>query len=330
MNGKGKTNLLDAIYQLCFTKSYFGKADSTAVSFGLSGFKIIGKFEKNDEIQEVSLTLRENKKKELLVDGEQISPFSLHIGKMPVVFIAPDDVELISGSSEGRRKMVDTILSQLDRNYLSTLINYSKVLDQRNSYLKRLSSGEPINEILLNTFDEQLVSFGELIIDSRIHFFSTFIPIALSNYASISNDQEKPSLKYVLSVEKVDYLEALRKNRQRDILLQRTTIGVHRDELEISLDGILFKQTASQGQRKSMLFALKLAEFSILKSHFGFEPILLLDDIFEKLDQERLSQLLNWVCVKNNGQVILTDTHSDRVRKLLDEINLTYESIILI
>jgi len=329
LNGKGKTNLLDAIYQLCFTKSYFGKADSMVATFGKSGFSITGTFIKNDQSQVISLLLRESKKKELLVDKELISPFSLHIGKLPLVFIAPDDTDLITGSSEVRRKMIDTILSQINRDYLKNLINYNKILEERNSYLKRLSLGEPIDDTLMDAFDHQLVDFGVYIIETRLDFFSAFIPITLANYAIISNELEKPSLRYVLSTEKESYLEKLKKNRQRDILLQRTTIGIHKDEMEILLNEIGFKLTASQGQRKSMLFALKLAEFTMLKSHFGFEPILLLDDVFEKLDHERLLQLLNWVCVKNNGQVILTDTHPERVKRLLDEINVPYQSIIL-
>jgi DNA replication and repair protein RecF len=202
-------------------------------------------------------------------------------------------------------------------------------LEERNTYLKRLSFGEHIDDALIDTFDDQLVYFGIPIIDARLDFFSRFIPIVLNNYAVISNDLEKPSLKYVLSSDKECYLDKLKKNRQRDILLQRTTIGIHKDEIEISLNEMAFKLTASQGQRKSMLFALKLAEFSMLKSYFGYEPILLLDDIFEKLDEKRLSQLLNWVCVENKGQVILTDTHAERVDRLLKEINVTYQSIIL-
>jgi len=298
-------------------------------SFGMLGFNVTGSFKNNDKQQEISLTLRENKKKELLVNKELISPFSLHIGKMPVVFIAPDDTDLITGASELRRKMIDTILSQINRDYLKNLISYSKVLEERNTYLKRLSFGEHIDDALMDTFDDQLAYFGIPIIDARLDFFSRFIPIVLNNYAIISNDLERPSLKYILSSDKEFYLDKLKKNRQRDILLQRTTIGIHKDEIEISLNEMAFKLTASQGQRKSMLFALKLAEFSMLKSYFGYEPILLLDDIFEKLDEKRLSQLLNWVCVENKGQVILTDTHTERVDRLLKEINVTYQSIIL-
>lgn len=300
-----------------------------SASFGMVGFKITGSFTNDNNQQEISLILRENKKKELLVNKELISPFSLHIGKMPVVFIAPDDTDLITGASELRRKMIDTILSQIDKNYLKNLISYSKVLEERNSYLKRLSFGEHIDYALIDTFDDQLVYFGIPIVDARLDFFSRFIPIVLNNYAVISNDIEKPSLNYILSSDKEFYLEKLKKNRQRDILLQRTTIGIHKDEMEISMNEMAFKSIASQGQRKSMLFALKLAEFSMLKSHFGFEPILLLDDIFEKLDEKRLSQLLNWVCVENKGQVILTDTHADRVDRLLKQINVTYQSIML-
>ncbi len=325
-NGKGKTNLLDAIYYLCFTKSYFSKPDQQSVEIGSQGFRLSAGFQKRGVTLDIALLLRENNKKELKIDGETTTPFSAHIGRLPVVFVAPDDVVLISGSSEERRKLVDTVLSQTDPEYLHALIKYGRVLQERNKYLKN-QDGAQIDFTLLEAFDEQLVDFGTRILLKRNSFFNIYLPIVEELFGFISDGNEKPNLVYAPSTSVEGYKQDLLLNRQKDLILQRTTIGVHKDDLEINLQALPFKQMASQGQRKSMLFALKLAEFEYLKNHFGFEPIMLLDDIFEKLDQKRLEKLLEWVCKKNKGQVLLTDTHTDRISNALSDNALTYHLI---
>jgi DNA replication and repair protein RecF len=326
LNGIGKTNLLDAVHYLCFTKSYFGKTDSQTASIGMQGFNVSGKLEKLGRESDISLILRENGKKELWVDKEQISPFSRHIGSFPVVFIAPDDIELITGGSEYRRKMIDTILSQLDATYLAQLIRYNKSLADRNRYLKE-TFGVPADGILLDALDAQLVQSGSFILNKRNQFLAGFIPKTLERFEFISSGAEYPQLQYLPNTSLADYESVLKSSRQRDIAAQRTLVGIHRDDLDIKLQGLAFKQVASQGQKKSMLFALKLAEFSVLHEGFGFEPILLLDDIFEKLDGERLKKLLQWVCIENKGQVILTDTDPERVEVHLKETNIDYQMI---
>ena len=326
MNGTGKTNLLDAIYYLCFTKSYFNKTDAGTVEKGYSGFGLHGSFTTDDDSTAVSLILRENGKKELLVDQEPITPFSSHIGKFPVVFIAPDDVILITGASEERRKFIDTLICQLDQDYLLQLIRYNKFLQDRNRYLKNVA-GSVVDPILLDSFDEQLVQSGIFILNKRMAFLEGFIQSVVESFAFISTDKEKPALIYVPSTSVVEYQSAMQKARQKDIMLQRTSVGIHRDDIDIVMNEMPFKQAASQGQKKSLLFAMKLAAFNALKLHFGFEPILLLDDIFEKLDQERLKRLLDWVCIRNNGQVILTDTHQERVNEALADISLPFQLI---
>ena len=325
-NGKGKTNLLDAIYYLCFTKSYFSKPDQQSVEIGNAGFRIDAGFQKKAQAIDIALLLRENNKKELKLDGEIISPFSTHIGRFPIVFVAPDDVVLISGASEERRKLVDTVLSQTNADYLNSLIQYGKVLQERNKYLKSQDM-DGIDFTLLDTFDFQLVSLGSRIIDWRTKFFDAFIPTVAELFAFISEGQEKPVLAYAPSTSIERYKENMLLSRQKDLILQRTNVGIHKDDLEITLNGLPFKQMASQGQRKSMLFAIKLAEFEFLKDNVGFEPILLLDDVFEKLDQQRLEKLLEWVCAKNKGQVFLTDTHQERISKALGQFDLTYHLI---
>ena len=326
LNGTGKTNLLDAIYYLCFTKSYFNKTDAGTVEKGSSGFGLHGSFTHSGDSLAVSLILRENGKKELSVDQEPITPFSSHIGKFPVVFIAPDDVILITGGSEERRKFIDTLLCQLDHDYLLQLIRYNKFLQDRNKYLKNVA-GSIVDPILLDSFDEQLVQSGIFLLKKRMAFLEGFIQSVVDSFAFISTDKEKPGLIYMPSTSVVEYHSAMQKARQKDILLQRTSVGVHRDDIDIVMNEMPFKQAASQGQKKSLLFAMKLAAFNALKLHFGFEPILLLDDIFEKLDQERLKRLLDWVCIRNNGQVILTDTHHERVKDALTDISLPFQLI---
>ena len=325
-NGSGKTNLLDAIYYLCFTKSYLGLTDSASVKQGLQGFNLNGTFQKGNDHYPVSVILRENGKKELWVDKEPVSPFSLHIGRLPVVFVAPDDVVLITGGSEERRKLMDTILSQKNSQYLVQLIRYNKCLLERNKYLKSSDNGL-IDHLLLDTFDEQLVQSGTYILKERLGFLTEFIPLVKNLFAFIADDAEQPDFRFLPSTSPENYLRDLQNQRQKDILLQRTVTGIHRDDLEITLNNMPFRQIASQGQKKSLLFALKLAEFSMLKNHFGFEPLLLLDDIFEKLDQKRLHMLLNWVCVRNLGQVIMSDTHPERIQQALNEIGVTFNLI---
>ena len=326
VNGKGKTNLLDAIYYLCFTKSYFSKPDQQSVEIGNAGFRIDAGFQKKEQTIDIALLLRENNKKELKIDSESISPFSAHIGRLPVVFVAPDDVILISGASEERRKMIDTILSQTNSAYLTTLIQYGKILQERNKYLKSQDI-DGIDFTLLDTFDHQLVTLGSKIIEWRKTFFESFIPSVNQLFQFISDGNEYPELAYTPSTSIERYRQDLLLSRQKDLILQRTNIGIHKDDLELTMNGLPFKQMASQGQRKSMLFALKLAEFDFLKNNVGFEPILLLDDVFEKLDQNRLEKLLEWVCEKNKGQVFLTDTHQERISKALDQFGVTYHLI---
>jgi DNA replication and repair protein RecF len=184
-----------------------------------------------------------------------------------------------------------------------------------------------IDFTLLDTFDFQLVNLGSKIIDWRTKFFDVFIPTVAELFAFISEGQEKPDLAYAPSTSIERYKENMLLSRQKDLILQRTNVGIHKDDLELSMNGLPFKQMASQGQRKSMLFAIKLAEFEFLKANVGFEPILLLDDVFEKLDQQRLEKLLEWVCARNKGQVFLTDTHQERISQALDQFDLTYHLI---
>jgi DNA replication and repair protein RecF len=326
-NGIGKTNLLDAIYYLCFTKSYFSRTDSGSVQIGSQGFRLEANWQQQGQNHKTVCIVRENGKKELWVDQEQCPKFSAHIGRFPIVFIAPDDVILITGGSEERRRFVDTILSQIDPEYLKMLIRYNKILQERNSFLKIAAETQNTDTALLEILDHQLTESGSIIFRERQKFMAAFLPEVQHFYAVISASAEKPVIAYSSPLLERSFTELLWQNRSRDLAMQRTSSGIHRDDLELKLNGESFKTIASQGQRKSLLFALKLAEFNILKKAKGFPPILLLDDIFEKLDEARMQNLLHWVCRENDGQVFLTDTHCNRIRDVMDKIGVACQLI---
>lgn len=324
-NGTGKTNLLDAIYYLCLTKSYFGKSDAGNVQFGQQGFRIEGNFNRRGQCFNTSVVLRETGKKEIQVEGETYTRFSAHIGKFPVVVVAPDDVSLIAGSSEERRKLIDTILSQLDPAYLQHLIQYTRILQQRNSLLKQFAEGGRNDEPLLSVLDAQLVQPGVFIFEQRRAFLQAYLPEVVRMYTMIAGTGEEVSLQYQSQLLQAAFADLLERSRQKDYYTQRTTAGIHRDEVEFRLGDQPLKQVASQGQRKSLLFALKLAEFNVLQRYKGHEPILLLDDVFEKLDSQRMHNLLHWACVENQGQVFLTDTHCERLTESLEKLNAGFQ-----
>jgi DNA replication and repair protein RecF len=312
-NGIGKTNLLDAIHYLCFTKSYFTTIDSNNVQHGVQGFRVEGMVDESGQSIPISIVLRETGKKEVSCNGAPYEKFSQHIGKYPCVVIAPDDVELIIGGSEERRKFLDTLLSQLDGAYLQQLIQYNKLIQQRNSFLKSCAQTQTRNNALLDVLDEQLTIAGNFIHIQRKNFLPVFQEQAIRFYQTIAGKPEPVLLSYESQLLQQTFAQLLLQNREKDYLLQRTSTGIHKDDLSFELNGESFKQVASQGQRKSLLFSLKLAEAEVLKQHKGFAPLLLLDDVFEKLDASRMHHLLNYVCTEFGGQVFLTDPHPDRI-----------------
>jgi DNA replication and repair protein RecF len=319
-NGVGKTNLLDAIHYLCFTKSYFSRQDQQNILKGHDGFRIEGHFNLNDKAEKAVCILRETGKKEFSVNDELYTKFSRHIGRYPCVIIAPDDVQLIIGGSEERRKFIDTLLSQLDHDYLQALINYSKILQQRNSFLRSFNDGFGKDLSVLDILDEQLFREGTVIFEKRRDFLFRFLPIVKQLYNDISQRYENMTLFYETEMHQTSLDDLLKHNRQKDLMLQRSSGGVHRDDLSFTLGDQNFKSIASQGQRKSLLFALKLAEMEILREEKHFSPLLLLDDVFEKLDEERISNLLARVCADDETQIFITDTNCRRLQEQLEKI----------
>ncbi len=321
LNGKGKTNLLDAINYLCFTKSYFSKSDLLNVRFGDEGFRLEGelngKTNDDDRANKIVCIYRASLKKEFFLDDIAYTKFSHHIGKVPCVMIAPDDIQMITGGSEERRKFLDTLISQIDPQYLQQLITYNKVIQQRNSFLKNESSPKSFDTQLLDALDAQLINPGNYIYQTRLKFTRQLIPFIKKFYKKISGNEEDISVEFNSQLTEQNFGSILIASRQKDILTQRSNAGVHKDDLTFLLNDNLFKTTASQGQRKSLLFACKLAEFELLLSVNNIAPLLLLDDVFEKLDEERMKNLLQYVCENNNGQVFITDTHRDRLEAAL-------------
>jgi len=347
-NGVGKTNLLDAIHYLCFTKSYFTRLDGNNVQYGNTGFRLEGSVELHDKPEKAVCILRETGKKEFSVNDDSYDKFSHHIGRYPCVVIAPDDAELITGDSKERRTFLDALLCQLDAEYMQHLITYKKVLEQRNSLLKSFAETGGRNFELLDVLDEQLIKPGDYIFNKRSAFLVSFLPVAKHLYNEISQKptdanspkedltklramagKEDVNLFYESELLQASFSELLKINRTKDCFAQRTTSGIHRDDLDIQLSNQPFKNSASQGQRKSLLFALKLAEMEVLKQEKKFAPLLLLDDVFEKLDEDRISNLLNKVCIENDGQVFITDTNKERLTLHLEALSVNYELIVL-
>jgi len=326
-NGTGKTNLLDAVHYLSFAKSYFSRLDQTNVYHGLQGLRLVGNYHLNGDNQELIYIMRENNRKELGLNGEPYQKFSDHLGKFPAVMIAPDDISLIGGSSEERRKLVDSILSQINKPYLLALIQYNKILQQRNSLLKQWSDQGSLDDTLLSILDQQLALQGDFIFQKRNQFLAQYLPLVGEIYEKIAGNADVVSLQYDSKLHTSDLMGLLKTNLQKDRALQRTSAGIHRDDLVFQLKEQNFKTEASQGQRKSLLFALKLAEWQVLRKEKGFTPILLLDDVFEKLDETRMFQLLQWVCNQSDGQVFITDTHPERLKEQMEKIHSIFQLI---
>jgi DNA replication and repair protein RecF len=327
LNGKGKTNLLDAIFYCCFTKSYFGSSDATNAGFDKDGFRLEANFVTHTERKDVVCIHRNGLKKEFYLNDIIYEKLSKHIGILPAVMIAPDDIEIIIGNSEQRRRYIDTILCQLDADYLSSLIRYNKILQQRNSHLKQEAIHGKTDEALLEILDQQLTGPSDYIYQKRNDFSATLLPIVLQFYKNIASTEENIQIIFESSVKGKKIQDLLKENRQKDRALQRTTAGIHKDDLMFELNAHTFKNIASQGQKKSLLFALKLAEYEIIKNGKGFSPLLLLDDVFEKLDEKRIHNLMDWVCNKNNGHVFITDTHKDRLVNTFEELNIDAQII---
>ncbi len=326
-NGTGKTNILDALYYLSFTKSYFNRPDAQNVHHHFQGMRIDGQYSNGQNAFSVACILRETHKKEFYFDDIAYTKLSKHIGKVPCVMIAPDDVQMITGTSEERRKLMDSLLSQLYPDYLQHLIQYNKVIVQRNSYLKLTAEQGNMDALIIEAFNEQLVQHGTIIYTYRKELLRNYLPEILSLYQILAGKLDDIHIEYQSSLQTKAFKLQLEESLHNDVLLQRTSVGIHKDDMIITIQGQSFKQEASQGQRKSLLFAIRLAEWVFIKKEKNISPILLMDDIFEKLDENRMIQLLTWVYHNTDGQIFITDTHKDRVENLLSKHVIDFQLI---
>ncbi len=322
-NGSGKTNLLDAMHYLSFTKSAINPSDSQNVRLGESQFIIKGAFKVQEKLKEVVCSYQQGQKKMVREDGQDYLKFSDHVGKYPLVLIAPQDIELIWDGSEVRRKFFDSLLSQIDHGYLEDLIIYATYLKQRNSALKLFAERGAIDYDLLAGYHQKIIPAAKRIFSKRSEFLSEFLPVFQQHYKNLADSKDEVmSIQYRSDLENNEFEELLQKNLNRDVLLQRTTAGIHRDDFLFLLNNNEVKRYGSQGQQKSFLIGLKLAEFQCIAEKKKFKPLLLLDDIFDKLDDNRIRKIMKSVEDGMFGQLFITDARPSRCRELLKEANL--------
>ena len=319
-NGAGKTNLLDSIYYLSFCKSYFNPIDSQIICHDEDFFVIQGLYNRKSIDENIYAGFKKNQKKQFKKNKKEYSKLSEHIGLLPLVMISPTDERLIVEGGEQRRKYIDSVISQLDKNYLENLIRYNHALFQRNTLLKNRRNTKSSINSQLEVWDDQLVRFGNFIFDKRSNFVDNIKPLFQKYYSYISGDCEIVDLVYHSHFQKGDIISLLSESREKDFALGYTTKGVHRDDLDLILNDYPVRRDGSQGQKKNFLIALKLAQYDFLNAHNGFSPILLLDDVFDKLDAERGNRLIELAGQDNFKQIFITDTQKERLTNIVSSI----------
>lgn len=319
-NGSGKTNLLDAIHYLTMSKSAFGSVDVQHIRHGELYFTIQGNFQMEDKEENVLCGVQNGQKKVLKLNKVAYEKISDHIGRFPTVLIAPNDSELINEGSEERRKYFDSVLSQIDHPYLSDLILYNHILQQRNSLLKQFAERKFMDKELLAAYDAGIIQTGRKIYLRRKHFAEEFEPLLEENYLFISDQKESISVSYSSDFAQKDFENNFRESFQKDVDLQRTTLGAHKDDYLFKINTYPLKKYGSQGQQKSFLIALKLALFQLIDSKKNKKPILLLDDIFDKLDEKRMNKLIQLIASHTFGQVFITDATPERAHRIFNAL----------
>lgn len=326
-NGVGKTTILDAVYHLAYGKSYFNPITSQNIRHGQDFFVIDGHFQNEDQQERILVSTKKGQKKIIKRNGKAYERFAEHIGLIPVVIISPADRDLITEGSDVRRKFMDGVIALNDAAYLQDLLDYNKVLSQRNSLLKYFALNNTYNEDTLAVYNEQLHNLGGPIYAKRKEFIDQFTPIFNARYEQISGGNEVVSLSYKSQLDSLLLIDLLVANINKDKALQYTSQGIHKDDLNFQIDNYPIKKFGSQGQQKSFLIALKLAQFDFVKDRAKQNPILLLDDIFDKLDESRVAQLLQLVQADDFGQIFISDTHADRTEAVISSIHQSYKMI---
>ncbi len=324
-NGVGKTNVLDAIYYLSFAKSYFNPVAVQNIKHGKEFFVIEGDYVLSERTEKILCSLKKGQKKVLKRNGKAYEKFSEHIGQIPLVIISPADRDLIVEGSDTRRKFIDGVISQQDKVYLNDLITYNRVVSQRNALLKFFAANRTFDALNLKIYDDQLITYGVKIYNKRKEFLNEFVPIFNEKYHIISEDKESVNLSYKSQLKDETLENLLKKSLDKDKIMQYTTVGVHKDDLNFQIGNYPVKKFGSQGQQKSYLIALKLAQFEFIKRQSKVTPILLLDDIFDKLDESRVSQIVDLVNNDTFGQIFITDTHFERTEQVIKQSDKPYQ-----
>ena len=328
-NGVGKTNLLDAVYYLSFCKSYFSTSDQQNINHEAQFMVLEGKYMRKDLDEVVYCGVKRGQKKNFKRNKKDYKKLSEHIGLLPIVMVSPADGRLITDGSEERRKYMDSVISQYDRKYLDDLIRYNRVLQQRNKLLKDFAAGARFDEDTLSIWDEQMIVLGTNIYEKRKEFLNKLMPVFQEYYSIISQGNESVSLEYKSQLHENSISDLLANARWKDQVIQHTTVGIHKDDLELSLGAYPIKKMGSQGQKKTYLIALKLAQFDFIKQIAGFNPILLLDDIFDKLDSNRVEQIVKLVSEERFGQIFISDTNRDHLDEILSGTALEYQLFVI-
>jgi DNA replication and repair protein RecF len=314
LNGMGKTNVLDAVHYLCLCKSYAALSDKNLIRHGASFFRLEGRFERSEaELEKVVAKYPVAQRKEIERNGVAVQKLTDYIGQYPVVMIAPDDVTLVQEGSEERRRFLDSTLSQISSEYLQSLLTYNGLLKQRNALLKIFAEERRFDGALLEAIDRQMPVPAQRLHEQRRAFVQEFEPLFAELYGVISGSREQVAVQFSADMNEASLPELQSASLEKDRILQRCTTGPHRDDLILKMDGQVVKKFASQGQLKSFLLAMRLAQYEVLRREKGVSPILLLDDIFDKLDEQRVRQLVGLLINRNFGQIFITDTQRSRI-----------------
>lgn len=324
-NGVGKTNILDAVHYLSLCKSFFTATDSQNVKFSHDFFVIQGEYLSNDKHENIYCGVKIGQKKIFKRNAKEYEKLTDHIGFIPVVIVSPADSNLIIDGSEERRKFIDIVLSQFDHTYLDDLVRYNRALTQRNLQLKDFALKNWFDPEMLELWNDQLIHTGTRIFEKRKAFIQELVPVFQHYYNFISQGRELVGLTYESQLNDADFGLLLQNSVEKDRKFQYTTVGIHKDDLDLELSGYPIKRVGSQGQQKTFLVALKLAQFDYIKQHTGKYPILLLDDIFDKFDANRVAMIIELVSSPNFGQIFITDTHSDRMEDILKNLSVEYK-----
>ncbi|MDR1672781.1 MAG: DNA replication/repair protein RecF [Bacteroidales bacterium] len=323
-NGTGKTNVLDAVYYLSMTKSCFNTADAQNIQYDKDFFVIQGEYLRKDDEEHIYCGVKRGQKKVFRRNKKDYERLSEHIGLLPAVMISPADGALITGGSEERRRFMNEVISQYDHRYMYEMMHYNRALEQRNALLKSFAEKHSFNREMLDVWDVQLSAAGTNIFHRRMDFCNALIPVFQQYYEEISGGNEKVELSYRSQLQEKEFPVLLEESLEKDRMLQFTTQGVHKDDLLLHMNGMPIKKSGSQGQQKTFLVALKIADYDFIRRHCNIMPILLLDDIFDKFDTHRVNRIIQLAANDTFGQIFITDTDSEHIESVLQHTACPY------